>query len=79
MKIDQETKDLIIELSQGNPGAINVMMQMSFFPEWREMLKWMKKNFVTGSKIWIMYKDDFGQDLIAMGQDIRASMKRQSF
>ena len=69
--MSDEIKDLIIEMSEGNPGAISVMMQLAVFKEgWLPMLKILKANNYTGDKIWMLYKDECGEDLVDMGMRI---------
>lgn len=77
--MSEEIKDLIIEMSEGNPGAINVMMQMQVFKEsWKPMLETLNANAYTGSKIWMLYKDECKEDLAIMGIRIVGMMTSET-
>jgi hypothetical protein len=74
--------DVISKLSDGNPGAINVMMQM--FHEAGDIdpdnilgglgsIMLLDTFEIYGSNIWILYKDKCGSDLRKMIMIIRAT------
>ena len=53
----------LFTLSQGNPGALNVLtriMKSTFYPIYLTILE---DNNITGSDIWCLYKDECGEDL----------------
>jgi len=54
-----EIKELVVEISNGNPGAIGVMMMFRGNPKWKDMLMWLKKNKIVGADLWVLYKDKF--------------------
>lgn len=53
----------IMELSQGNPGAINVILQVA---ENNIILEILDKNKIYGSKIWFLYKYICGNSIDKM-------------
>lgn len=64
-----DVKEMIIELSEGNPGALTVLIQMVQAAEAQDVMfalpvlfTYMKENGLTGSEIWILYKDECGSD-----------------
>lgn len=54
----EETKNLALNVADGNPGALRVVDELLYFTKWFEMMKWCKKN-LKGSDLWVKYKDDF--------------------
>lgn len=59
--------DLAVEVADGNPGAITVIKELQWFTHWDEILKYCKKSGLTGSHLWMKYKDVFHQDIHALG------------
>ncbi len=63
----EEVKATVIDLCEGNPGAINVMMgivqKVGIF-EGKQLLDILKELDIRGSKIWLLFKDFCKQDLI---------------
>jgi hypothetical protein len=63
------SENLLVTLSQGNPGALNVLMQLTekrFRWEMEPYLQFveiLELNNITGSDIWCLYKDECGEDL----------------
>ena len=69
-----KTKDLILKLTEGNPGALRVVIELQWYRNWNDMLKWMLKTGLTGYKIWEKYKDEYREKLkktLAFSLDIR--------
>ena len=58
------TMDFLVAMSEGNPGAINVLMQMMDKSEMGllDILSLDDMN-IQGTQIWIGYKDYCGQDI----------------
>ena len=52
-------EELILKIAEGNPGALTVITQLMWYRNWEEMLNWMFKTGLTGSKIWEKYKDEY--------------------
>lgn len=62
-------QDLMIELSEGNPGALTVLIQMvqeaqalDTMSSLMFLFAYMKANGIVGPEIWILYKDECGSD-----------------
>lgn len=68
--------ELIIEIAEGNPGAITVIKKLEWYSKWFEMIQYMKKIGLTGSKIWISYKDTFHQDIDKFANYLRQGMAK---
>lgn len=57
------TKEMILDLCEGNPGAINVLMSLCNL---NQDIKWFEENGIRGSKIWVAYKDLSNQDIFTL-------------
>ena len=62
----EETKQLCIDVAKGNPGALRVIDELTWFSNWYKMMVYCKK-FCNGANLWMKYKDDFGCDIMALG------------
>lgn len=62
---DMDYKECISVMSDGNPGAINVMCQMISHDPIRGQvgLCHLDDKEIYGSKIWVMFKDECGSDI----------------
>lgn len=60
--ITEETIQLLVKLSQGNPGAALVLSQLAKFNNIEEIHK-LERAGVKGSGFWILYKDICKQDI----------------
>jgi hypothetical protein len=78
--LGMSVRDVVVEMSEGNPGAINVMMSIinssdemrGSIPAAMILLHLYDMN-IRGPQIWLAYKDWAGQDL---GKLIKAVMAR---
>ena len=70
----EEAEKIVISVSQGNPGALRVAMELMYFSKWYSMMQWCEKN-LKGSDLWVKYKDVFHCDVIALGTWIQLEMK----
>jgi len=72
LKLDMNINDALFAMSEGNPGAINVLMDsvkrnqeidpLNAMGPWGLVVN-LDTIEVYGSRIWILYKDLCGQDL----------------
>lgn len=53
--------DLVADLSEGNPGAITVLMKVAVVRP--DLLLYMRDNGPKGSDIWVLYKDECDEDI----------------
>ncbi|MFA5150828.1 MAG: hypothetical protein WC433_08055 [Candidatus Omnitrophota bacterium] len=75
-------QDMFFKMSEGNPGALTVLMSLytdgkkidpdNFMPGLGEILS-LDTLGVYGSKIWMLYKDVCGEDLVKMCAVMRAN------
>ena len=70
-------KDIVLDMSDGNPGAMRVLLKMMELPNWEKPLLWMKKNGYVSDKIWMLYKDDHKEDLLSMFTWVCEQIKKE--
>ena len=54
--------DVLVELAEGNPGALSVLLEICGAGRSELLLK-LREAGVKGSAIWTTYKDENGEDL----------------
>lgn len=81
IKLEDTTLDILTKMSEGNPGALNVMMMLlkeapaidpDDFMGGLGVILSLDTHDIYGSHIWILYKDISGCDLITMCALLRA-------
>lgn len=72
----EETFELIMKVSKGNPGALSVIKQLEWYSRWYEMLKFLDKKGIVGGEIWAKYKDEFHQDASKFARWLEDEMAR---
>ena len=55
-----DLKEIVAQLSEGNPGAITVLMKVAMARP--DLLLYMHEHGPRGSDIWVLYKDECGED-----------------
>lgn len=65
-------QDAVVKLCEGNPGAINVLMSLRETQD-DYIFLWiaLDKNGINGSNIWILFKDECGEDIDVTADRIR--------
>ena len=71
--MDEELKELVIEMAQGNPGAVSVLVQLAQQPGGALDILELKRQDCRGPLIWIRYKDVCGEDIAALRANIRVT------
>lgn len=63
--MNMNVHEYVNELSEGNPGAINVMMMLLRYKggDALDLYKALEKQKITGSVIWLLWKDVCKRDL----------------
>jgi hypothetical protein len=56
-----DSNEVIIELCEGNPGAVSVLTRVRVARP--DLLLYMYENGPRGSDIWVLYKDECGEDI----------------
>jgi hypothetical protein len=81
IKLEDTTLDILTKMSDGNPGALNVMMQLlkegraidpDDFMGGLGVILSLDTHDIYGSHIWILFKDVSGSDLVTMCALLRA-------
>lgn len=73
INLSDSTKDVVMKMAEGNPGAISVLTQLlnSDDPAALMLLLDLDDMNIRGSQIWVGYKDHCGEDLEKFTQAIR--------
>ena len=65
MSMDSATQSLILQLGEGNPGALRVCADL-WLQAGKEPLEKLESQGIRAHKIWELFKDQCGEDLDAM-------------
>ena len=73
ISLSDSTMDMIVAMSEGNPGALTVLMGMleSDDPAAPIMILSLDDMNIRGTQIWVGYKDHCGEDLAVFIQAIK--------
>ena len=73
---DMETwmKELIADVSQGNPGAMTVIRELQWFSHWEKMLRYFKEIGLIGGALWARCSDDYHLSFHDFGHAIDKEM-----
>ncbi len=66
--MDQETQQLVMDVMDGNPGALMIIQRLMYFSTWCPLLNHLKMQGLTGSKLWRIVQDDYAEDWCRFGQ-----------
>ena len=61
--MDSDTKELIMDVMAGNPGAFTIIRDLMVYPTWLQLLAHLKHNDLVGSELWRIVKDDYNHDI----------------
>lgn len=75
--MDEPTMKLILEVVQGNPGAITVIKKLEWYRLWFEMIRHLHKHGPKGGELWALYKDVHHQDIDRLARDLEARMAKE--
>ena len=73
INLRDSVKDIVLKMGAGNPGGLRVMMDIitlgpeidpDDFAKGLGTILWMDSLGIRGSKIWMLYKDVCGEDII---------------
>ena len=60
--MDNDTRQLIIDVMDGNPGALTIIRQLMTFATWHQILHHLKGQGLVGGELWRVVNDDFQHD-----------------
>lgn len=72
--MDQETQQLVMDVMDGNPGALIIIQRLRYFSTWGLLLYHLKMQGLIGSKLWRVVQDDYAEDWCRFGQVQLAEM-----
>ncbi len=58
-----DTKQLLMDVMDGNPGAFTIIRRVMVFPTWYQLLHHFKTQGLVGSELWRVVKDEYDHDL----------------
>jgi len=61
-EMDQDTQQLVIDVMDGNPGALMIIQRLMYFSTWCLLLHHLKMQGLIGSELWRVVQDDYNQD-----------------
>lgn len=67
-------RDRIIDLTDGNPGALTVLSKVANEPNSGTLIQILEHHDVRGPEVWKLYKDECDEDIDAFVEHIRDSV-----
>jgi hypothetical protein len=65
--------DKILAVAQNDTGALRVLTELHYFPDFENMLEWLYHSKYKGPELWILYNDHFNKDIVKVANFIRES------
>lgn len=72
--MDSDTKQLIMDVMAGNPGAFTIIRELMSFPTWFQLLYHLKEHGLVGSELWRIVNDEYNHDYKRFVEDQIARM-----
>lgn len=63
---DENWKKLLMQISEGNPGALNILFLLAEENDFTNYCNTLYKHGIVGSKLWKFYKDVHSKSLLSM-------------
>jgi hypothetical protein len=60
--VDDLTRQLILDVMDGNPGAFTIIRQLMSFAIWYQLLHHLKSQHLVGGELWRVVKDEYAHD-----------------
>lgn len=77
IKLEMSTLDMFMALSEGNPGALNVLMQLMKGQHGFMHVLMCDTKRLYGSRIWMLYKDICGENIERMRYHLCVELPNQ--
>ena len=61
--MESNTKELIMDVMAGSPGAFTIIRDLMVYPTWYQLLHHLKHNDLVGTELWRIVKDDYQHDI----------------
>lgn len=72
MTLLDDVKEQIINISEGNPGALTVLLQLVEAPE---IITYLELHGPKGSNLWVLYKDRNFEDINLLAAELSLRMQ----
>jgi len=69
-----KVKQLILDITQGNLGAMRVVKELQWFSKWFDIMQYCKAEGIIGGKLWELYKDKYKYSAMALGEYLQDEM-----
>ena len=66
--MDEATQQLVMDVMDGNPGALVIIQRLMYFSTWGPLLGHLKMQGLVGSELWRVVRDDYAEDWCRFGQ-----------
>ena len=73
--MNKEIQQLIMDVMDGNPGALTIIRKLMLSSNWFQVLYHLKNQGVVGSELWRVVKDDYDHDHARFIDDQLAQMQ----
>ncbi len=60
--MDYNTEQLVMDVMDGNPGALTIIQRLMYFSTWHPLLHHLKSQGLVGSALWRVVHDDYQED-----------------
>jgi len=60
--VDHDTQQLVMDVMDGNPGALTIIQRLMYFSTWHPLLHHLKEQGLIGSALWRVVHDDYQED-----------------
>jgi hypothetical protein len=78
MESKSNPQQLILDVMDGNPGALTIIDRLMAFPRWSQLLQHLCHCGLIGSTLWQVVQDEYGQDWMQFARDQHAQLERGS-
>lgn len=72
--MDQTTFQLILDVMDGNPGALTIIRNLMSCTIWYQLLHFLRSQRLVGSELWRVVKDEYAHDYGRFVDDQLAQM-----
>jgi hypothetical protein len=73
--MDHQTRQLVLDVMDGNPGALLIIRRLMYFTSWYLLLCHLKAQEVIGSRLWQVVKDEYDENWTQFAYDQLVQMR----
>jgi hypothetical protein len=74
MESKSNPQQLILDVMDGNPGALTIIDRLMAFPKWGQLLQHLRNCGLIGSTLWQVVQDEYRQDWMQFARDQQAQL-----